>query len=94
MLLTLQEKRTKKIAIKKSQEQLRRLIHNCRPNIRYANYLQTKIEDDTYTDFDMHEIATSGEVGVRVLEYILTQNSLGRGLKHYGEKGMNATKRN
>ena len=42
---------------------------------------------------DLQNIATNKEIGAWVLVYILTQYSLGKGLKIYGEKGVQAMKK-
>ena len=46
-----------------------------------VDYLHTEIAADIDNDMDMHDMEASEEIEVRVLEYILTQYSLGKRLK-------------
>ena len=65
---------------------LRKSTWQHKSNIQYTDYLHTEIEEDGDIDMSIHETMASEEIGARMWEFRLTQDSLGRRLKLYGEQ--------
>ena len=59
----------------------------------HIEYLQTETDDKSSDQLPMGKDELEDIIGVSVLEYILAQHSLTRGINHYGEKGEHETKR-
>ena len=72
---------------------LRRSTRNCRPNIRYTEYIHAETLESKNGKEYHKNLLIDEDIGVRVLEYILTQHSLNKGLRMYGEQGEFATKK-
>ena len=52
----------------------------------------TRLSSCRDANMDIQNMTKTKEIGAQILEYILTQYSLGNGLKLYGEKRLQATK--
>ena len=62
-------------------------------NVCYAEYLNVETNDIGDDNMHLEELGIEDVLGARILEYVLTQHSLNKGLKLYGEKGYHSIKK-
>ena len=72
---------------------LGRSTRNHRPNIRYAEYIHVGTHENKNGNEYHKNLLIDEGIGARVLEYILTQHCLNKGLRMYGEQDEFATKK-